>query len=212
VLLLSLALALPASTQTPTHSVLQNGGFEVDTSGWGAWNGTLTRTTTPVNSGSGAAQVTLDGIGVGNATQCIDLSPYLATWPPDGSTKYLTFSGYLHSDGMTEVNLSYDFWGNTDCTGTDYGFDVTSHITAASWQLHTITAAIPAGAQSVRVFFVGLNSMGSGTFYADDLAVYSSTVTAVQTRGMAARSGLWAAGLVGVAAVGIGLGRRKNAA
>ena len=43
---------------------------------------------------------------------------------------------------------------------------------------------------------------GAGIIYADDLAVYSSTTTAVQSQGMAARNSLWAVGLVGVVAVG----------
>jgi hypothetical protein len=146
------------------------------------------------------------------ATQCIDLSPYLATWPTDGGTQYLTFNGYLHSDGVVEVYLSYSLSGNTDCTGTVYGSGSTSRTTAASWQLHTITAAIPAGAQSVRVYFTGSSWQGGGgPIYADDLAVFSSTSTAVQSQGMAARNSLWAVGLVGVVAVGVVLGRRKKA-
>ncbi|MBN2394307.1 MAG: hypothetical protein JXR84_26475 [Anaerolineae bacterium] len=210
VVLLSFVLALPASTQT--HSPLVNGGFEVDTSGWSEWWGTLTRTTTTVHSGSGAAQVVTDFIGAGRVYQCIDLSPYLGTWPTDGGTQYLTLNGYLYSDGVLPLSLRYRFSADTTCAGSEYGAGSgTSQTTAASWELHTITAAIPAGAQSVEVEFRADGFMTSGTFYADDLEAFSSSTTAVQSQGMAARNSLWAVGMVGVAAVGVVLGRRRRA-
>ena len=83
-MLLSLVMALPASTQT--HSVLTNGDFEVDTSGWGEWWSTLTRTTTTVHSGSGAGAVATDWFtwGPGLLTSALTCLVTWRTWPTDG--------------------------------------------------------------------------------------------------------------------------------
>lgn len=213
VLVLSLVLALPASTQTPTHSVLVNGDFEVGIEGWESGTfGTLTHTTSTTHNGSaGAAAVTTVNAGgsnyFGSARQCIDLSSYLATWPESGGENYLTYNGYLKSNGVLSVFVAISFYTDTSCSNYLNGY-TSSRSTSNDWTYHSVTTAISDIVQSVHFYLNGDGSLG--TFYADDLAAFSSSTTAVESQGMAACNSLWAVGLVGVAAVSVVLGRRKK--
>jgi hypothetical protein len=225
VVLLSLVLALPASTQAPTYSLLTNGDFEdEDMSAWVWTDGTLVRTTTTVHSGNGAGALTMAPIWEGGTItgyqghygQCVDISG-MTDWPAPGGTRYLTVNGYLMSDGLAQLRIYTVFYPNDDCTGTWLDSYRTSRVTSSDWTFVTVRnpavggdIRIPTGTNSVRIYFVG-QSVSPGTFYVDDLAAFSSTVNAVRSRGMTARNGLWAAGLVGVAAVGVVLTRRRRA-
>ena len=218
VVLVSLVLILPIGAQTPTQSVLLNGGFNSDLSGWTqSGSGTFVRTTSVFHTGPGAVALTVTAPLDSNAGwQCIDLSTVLAGWPPDtNGKKYLTFNGYLKSDGSLNVRLEMLFYPNTVCgPNGQLGTSSSAYRTSSEWTLHTVTGEIPSSARSIMVYFVSGYSSPGGTFYADDLAVFSSTVNAVQSRGLTARSGSWMLlGLAGVTAVGVVLvrTRRKSA-
>ncbi|MEJ5309117.1 MAG: hypothetical protein WHX52_05055 [Anaerolineae bacterium] len=214
VVLLSLIMALPASTQT--KSVLVNGGFETALNEWQILvAGTLTRTTTAPHSGSYAAQVdTTADDGYGWAYQCIDLSSHLATWPtaPDGK-KYLTLDGYVKSDGEANVALEIEFYTGINCTNPISETQKSSIDTnSVNWTLLSVTDEITDTAVSVTANFWGytLNSVAT-TFYADDLRVFSSaSVNAVQLQGLKARAGLWSIGLASTVLVGTLLLRRRR--
>lgn len=215
VILLSLIMALPASTQT--KSVLVNGGFETALNEWQILAaGTLTRTTTAPHSGSYAAQVdTTADDGYGWAYQCIDLSSHLATWPiaPDGK-KYLTLDGYVKSDGEANVALEIEFYTGINCTNPISETQKSSIDTnSVNWTLLSVTDEITDTAVSVTANFWGYtpNSIAT-TFYADDLRVFSSSdVNAVKMQGIMARGGMWGIVAVGgVALVGVVLIRRRK--
>jgi len=214
VVLLSLVLALPASTQTPTYSVLQNGDFELDIDGWMVHAGSLQHTSDTTHGGSAGAALVWPWDWGASAEQCVDISEELATWPEDGGLKYITYNGYLLSaDGISPMWLFTTFYGNTSCgSGDQIGFYVSSGTTSNNWTFQTQTLAIPEGTQSIGFGFWNGLVEGTGVIYADDLTAFSSTTTAVQSRGIAARNSLWAVGLVGVAAVVVVLERRKKAA
>jgi len=215
VVLLSLVMALPASTQT--KSVLQNGGFENGLSQWQILDvGTLTHTNTAPHSGSGAAQVDTTALdGYGWAYQCIDLSSHLATWPEaaDGK-KYLTLDGYVKSDGEANVALEIEFYTGVSCTNpisetSKMSIDTNSR----DWTFLSVTDEITDTAVSVTANFLGYtgNEVAT-TFYADDLRVFSSaSVNAVKMQGIIARGGLWSIVAVGgVALAGVVLVRRRK--
>jgi hypothetical protein len=213
VVVLSLVVALPASTQT--KSVLANGDFEVDTAGWAAEYGVLARTTTAPHGGVGAAQVTAlaaEG-GVGwIRSQCIDLTPELATWPvaPDGK-KYLTLNGYVKSDGAANVALEIEFYTGNDCTDsivTKSSVDVTN----TDWTLLSATEDITDTASSVTISVWGYTAPEADTvFYADDLTAFSSaSVNAVQMQELMVRGGFWGVGVAGMVLASVVLVRRRK--
>lgn len=214
VLLIALVAALPASTQT--KSVLSNGGFEVDTAGWTAEYGTLARTTTAPHGGVGAAQVNALAAEGGFGwirSQCIDLTPELATWPvaPDG-LKYLTLNGYVKSDGVSNVALEIEYFSNNDCTNSivTKSSDFTP---STDWTFLSATEDITDTVASVTVSVWGFTAPEADTvFYADDLTAFSSaSVNAVQIQGLTARAGLWSVGLVSTTIlVGTLLVRRRR--
>jgi len=215
VVMLSLVVALPASTQT--MSVLGNGNFDVDVSGWTAVAGTLDRTTTDPHSGAGAAQVTALGVDGGFGwvdSDCIDLSGDLDTWPValDG-LKYLTLDGYLKSDGSAFVALEMAFYTETNCTNQVGESKTSTETTNSNWTSISVTENITDTASSVRATFWGYTDpIADTTFYADDLQMFSSaSVNAVQVQGVTARGGLWSAIAVGVVLVGVVLARRRKA-
>lgn len=221
VVLLSLIMALPASTQT--KSVLLNGDFESGLSQWQILAvGTLTHTNIAPHSGSGAAQVdTTAADGYGWAYQCIDLSTHLDDWPkaPDDGKKYLTLDGYLKSDGVANAALEIEFYTGVNCTNPiSYTSKSSIDINSTDWTFLSVTEEITDTARSVTANFwaytnqtVDENTYVETTFYADDLRVFSSSsVNAVQLQGLTARAGLWSVGLVGTVLAGTLLLRRRR--
>jgi len=210
-MVLSLVIALPASTQSPTKSLLFNGDFDTNVSGWVAEAGTLVRTEVDPYSGLGAAQVTIDeGDGYAWIYQCIDLTGELDDWPVAGDgKKYMTFNGYLKSNGEVEAALDLQFYEDAACADIT-GEPASSVFTSAeTWEYVSATAEIPETAPgSVMSAFW---TPDLGVFYVDELAVYSSaSVNAVQLQGLAVRGGLWGVGLIGVLAAGVVLARRRK--
>lgn len=209
--ILVLVLALPASTQT--KSVVYNGGMESNISGWVAMYGTVAHTTTTTHNGSaGAAQATATSYagGLSSVYQCMDISSELPTWPESGGVKYLTANGYVKSDGVLGVNLQAMFYSGTGCDTNDpTGLTASAVSSSVDWTLLSLTSAIPITANSV-LFFSGASGVPNATYYMDDMAAFSSTATMVQSRGLAARGGLWGVGLLGVMMAGLVLARRRK--
>ncbi len=223
VVVLSLVLALPASTQIPTKSVLINGGFETGLVEWSTpyGGGALDRTTNAPHGGTYAAQVITPGGDTDNygwvTSQCIDLTPHLSTWPtsPIDGLKYLTLDGYIKSDGVADVALEIEFFANADCSNS-LGTKSSSPTTSTSWTLLSVTEEITSAVVGVTASFYGFPEMTtpllSTTFYADDLRVFSSyDVNAVKMQGIMARGGMWGIVAVGgVALAGVVLVRRRK--
>lgn len=200
VVLLSLVLALPASALT---NKLLNGDFEapLGSEWYPRFGSTISRVTSPTHSGSGALQVIASPGS--QACQCVSLDG----WPAPDGTRRFAADGYLQSDGGTTVYMTVQSLSGSNCDGEQTG--MASQITnAASWTQVVIPyRPFTVDTQSALIC-VGAN--GFVTFYADDLQFYPTGPNAVKLHMLAARHELWIAGLLGVAAVGVVLGRRRR--
>jgi hypothetical protein len=175
---LQLVLTIPAGTQT--HQIVQNGGFEIDVSGWAVNQGDLYHTTVMVHSGSGSAQTIIHSQwGASDIVQCANVSTIVGTWPAPNGTKQLILSGYANTDATTIslIRLEAHFYSDPSCSESLQWYPTPSVPSPTTgWVRASGTATIPPRTKSIGIHLYAEGS-GGEIVYWDDVGIYSASDT-----------------------------------
>ena len=164
------AVEAPAGTTNPPSSLsrIANPGAEVDTSGWVGVNGTLSRTTSPVQKGVGAFRVRTSAAGHTTMLARDSIRGVVAGQP-------LIASSWVRSALTTRGALLQADWRNAaGYLSTSSTSTVTT--SRASWTQLKRTLTPPAGADRVQLYVRFLNAAKGEVHFVDE--VQTSTAVA----------------------------------
>lgn len=182
----------PAAASTPAcaqgEGIVQNGGFDSDTSDWEKPYGRLVHTTSEYNSAPGAAELVTSHASdslehLGTFGQCIDLGAQLDGWPKADGRKHALVEAYLKTDAnIVSASLNAVFLSGSRCTGEHVGQLYPGSVVGdQDWTRVSETIALPDTAKSLHVFVWATGIDDSGTVYVDDIQACPSEPAAAAT-------------------------------
>lgn len=172
----------PVATPTPAPSasvgptdmtnILTNPGCETSTSGWGSWQGILSRVTSSYRSGSASCQVTYGGVG---GAYTIDDTPDAITSGLKQGDSY-TASVYVKSDNSTKpVQLTLRLKGGATAQKSSSSSLVNLSTT---WQKLSVSTTVDTSDRTILDFYVSQqNAVAGETFLVDDMLLTKTSTT-----------------------------------